>query len=358
VLTARVSISAREYNNDRTVQFYQQVLDRIRAVPGVTAAGASGWLPVVDAGGLWGFMPEGRTYGPGSGNPANQPAAVPQQATPGYFAASGIRVLEGREFTDADREGAPYVAIISAEMARQIWPGENALGKRFRIGGNDELPLMTIVGIVHDIRARGFADTPEPTMYVPFAQTGKTSYVMPRAMALIVRTTGDPFSVASAVKSAVHSLDPSAPVSEIRSMEQVVGSSISTRKFSTSLLTVFSLLALLLAGIGTYGVIAYGVAQRTYEIGVRMALGAEQGSVVRLVMSEGLRMCAVGIGVGLVASVLLARSIRSMLVDIPQIDTVSLVTTTLALLLVAVLATLIPARRALRVSPTEALRGG
>jgi putative ABC transport system permease protein len=358
VLTARVSIAPREYNDARTVQFYQQVLERIRATPGVTAAGAAGWLPVVDAGGLWGIIPEGRAYGPESGNPENVPMAVPQQATPGYLSASGIRLVAGRDFTDADREDAPLVAIVSEGMAKQVWPGDNAIGKRFRVGGNDQLQLAEIVGIVKDIRSRGFTDTPEPTMYFPLAQTARTTFFMPRAMALIVRTSGDPFAVTGAVKSAVHTLDPAAPVSEIRSMDQVIGTSVATRKFSTTLLTVFSLLALTLAGIGTYGVIAYGVAQRTYEIGVRMALGAEQGSVVRLVMAEGLRMCGVGIGIGLIASVILARSIRTMLVGVPSIDAVSLVATTLALLTVAVLATMIPARRALGVSPTEALRGG
>jgi predicted permease len=307
---------------------------------------------------MWGIIPEGRAYGSGSGNPANQPMGVPQQATPGYLSASGIRLVAGRDFTDADRVDAPFVAIVSEEMAKRYWPGEDAIGKRFRVGGNDQLALATIVGIVKDIRSRGFTDTPEPTMYFPLAQTAKTTFFMPRAMALIVRTSGDPFTVTAAVKNAVHALDPAAPVSEIRSMEQVIGTSVATRKFSTTLLTVFSLLALALAGIGTYGVIAYGVAQRTYEIGVRMALGAEQGSVVRLVMAEGLRMCIAGLGLGVVIAIVLARSIRTMLVDVPSIDVVSLLGTTAALLVVAVLATILPARKALGVSPTEALRGG
>ncbi|HYV98491.1 MAG TPA: ABC transporter permease, partial [Gemmatimonadaceae bacterium] len=355
VLTARVAIAARQYNDAGAAQFFETLMDRIRSTPGVTAAGAAGWLPVVDAGGLWGIIPEGRAYGPGSGSPADQPASVPQQITPGYFAAAGIRIIAGRDFTNADRDGAPYVAIVSKEMAKTIWPGEDAIGKRFRVGGGDQLPLMTVVGVVGDIRSRGYADHPEPTMYFPFAQTGRTTYFMPRAMGVLVRTTANPRSAEASVRAIIRSLDPGAPVSEVRTLEEVVGTSITTRRFSTSLLAMFAALALLLAGIGTYGVIAYGVAQRTYEIGVRIALGAERRTVLALVMSEGLVMCGAGLGIGLVAAVFIARALRSMLVDVPVIDAVSLGMTAIALALVAMLASVIPARRAMKVSPLSAL---
>jgi putative ABC transport system permease protein len=357
VLTARVSISARDYNNGAAATFFQQLIDRIGALPGVQSASAAGWLPVVDAGGLWGYIPEGRAYGSGSDNSADQPSAVPQQVTPGYFSAAGIPLKAGRQFTAADRDGTEPVAIVSAEMAKETWPGDNPIGKRFRVGSGTELPLMTVVGVAGDIRARGFTDTPEPTMYFPHAQSGRTTFFMPRGMSLVIRTNGSPISLASPVRQAVRALDPAAPVSEVRTMEEVVGTSVATRRFSTSLLTGFAILALVLAGIGTYGVIAYGVAQRTYEIGVRMALGAERSSVVRLVMIEGIRMCALGLAIGLGGSVAIARAMRALLVDVPAVDAPSLMGTSVLLCVVALLASAIPAWRALGVSPTEALRG-
>src|SRR5262249_24349218 len=151
----------------------------------------------------------------------------------------------GRDFTSGDRDGGDNVVVISHSMAKTFWPGEDALGKRFRVGGDTSLPLMTIVGVVGDIRARGFDDKPEPTVYLPLAQSGRTSFFMPRAMAVVVRSSGEPMSVAGAVKAAVHALDSGAPVSEVRSLDAVVGTSVATRKFSTSLLAGFALLALL-----------------------------------------------------------------------------------------------------------------
>jgi predicted permease len=261
VLTAKVALWQRAYNDQRTAVFVGQTLERLRAVPGVRAAGAIGWLPVVEAGGLWSFEPEGKPYPPG-----RHPAAVPQQATPGALGALGLPLIAGRDFNEADRD----VAIVSERFAQTIWPDESALGKRFRLGG--PAPLLTIVGVVRDIRARGFGDTPEPAMYFSFAQSAKTALFMPRNVTILARTTGDPSSLSSSMQSNVHALDKTAPVSEIRTLEQVVGTSVSTRRFNTVLLAGFAALALVLAGIGTYGVISYGVTQRSFEIGVAWRL--------------------------------------------------------------------------------------
>jgi putative ABC transport system permease protein len=351
VLTAKVALAAREYDDTRAAVFYEQLLERLRALPGVRAAGAAGWLPVVDAGGLWGVRVEGRSYTMGS-----VPTAVPHHVTPGYFAAMGQRILAGRDFARSDRADAPYVAIVSSRFARTHWPGEDAIGQRFHVmGGNT--PFMTVVGVVSDVRARGFDDTAEPTMYFPYDQAPKTAMYAPRAMALAVRADVTPMSLEGALRSSVRALDRTTPVSEVRTLADVVGTSVASRKFSTELLLAFAALALALAGIGTYGVISYGVSQRTYEIGVRMALGAERRTVLFLVLSEGMQMCLIGLGIGIVGSIAAATAIRAMLVGVSPVDVPTLALVCVVLMGVAVAASLLPAWRAMEVSPTEALRG-
>jgi hypothetical protein len=319
VLTAKVALLPASTTTANGV-FYSQLEARLGALPGVRAAGASGWLPVVDAGGLWGFRPENGNYPEG-----RWPSAVPQQATPGYFAAAGLPLIAGRIFTNSDVDGAPLVAVVSKAFAELAWPGQDALGKRFGLATGS--PFMTVIGIVGDIRARGFGDTPEPTMFFPLAQSAKSAYYMPKNMALLVRTSGDPALLAAAVRREIHALDPTVPVAEVRTLEQVAGTSVSTRRFNTSLLAGFAALALVLAGIGTYGVISYGVTQRTFEIGVRIALGADTRSVLSLVMSEGMLLAGTGLLLGLGASLAVARFIRAMLVGVPALDPPSLIAT-------------------------------
>ncbi len=347
-LTAKVALSAREYNDTRSALFFDQLLERLRQLPGVRAAGASAWLPVVDAGGLWGVQQEGK---PAS---VQWPMAVPQHVTTGYFRAMGIPIVAGRDFTGSDRIGSPFVAIVSKSFAERLWPGENAIGRRFQLGGPS--PLMTVVGIAGDFRSRSFTDMPEPTMYFPYAQAAKSAYYAPLAMAILLRVDGDPLAMERALRDAVRSIDRTVPVSDVRTLEAIVGTSVSTRRFNTALLAGFALLALALAGIGTYGVISYGVSQRSHEIGVRMALGAESRSVLLLVMSEGVQLCGLGFAAGLVASVVVGRAIRALLVGVPPIDGPTLAATALALAIVAMFATAVPARRALGVNPSETLR--
>ncbi len=350
VLTASVSLAASDYTGPRTVAFFHDLVERVRRTPGVRAAGVAMWLPVVDAGGLWGYTPEGRSIPPGQG-----PAATPQEVTPGYFATVGLSIVAGREFTDDDRAGAPLVAMVSERFARAAWPTENPLGKRFKLGGPS--PWMTVVGVVRDIRARGFGDTPEPTMYFPNAQSNDNGFYQPRSMVVLIRTDGDPTLAGPALRRIVREMDKMAPVSSVRTLEDVAAMSISNRRFNTGLLAGFAALALVLAGIGTYGVISYGVTQRAYEIGVRIALGADDGSVLSLVISEGAAMCAIGLVLGLGLSLVLERSIGSLLVELPAVDVVSLGATSALLAVVAIAACVLPARRALHVSPLDALRG-
>ncbi|MDF2771766.1 MAG: permease [Geminicoccaceae bacterium] len=351
VLTAKVSPLASVYDEDRSIVLYSRLLERIRAIPGVAAAGAAGWLPVVDAGGLWGLLAEGTSYD----RLPRGPTAVPQQVTAGYFAAMGLRLVAGREFTDQDRPAGPYVAIVSRELARQLWPNADPLGKRFRLGGGST--FMTVVGVVNDIRARGFHDTPEPTMYFPYAQTRETAYFMPRTMNLVVRTGGEPLAIASQVRSIVRSLDATIPVSNVRTLEQVVGTSVANRRFSTVLLGAFAVLALVLSAVGIYGVISYSVSERRFEIGVRMALGAERSGVLAAVVGEGVRMAVAGATLGVGGAIAVGGLLRSLLIGVPVVDVVTLAAVTLGLVVVAAVASLVPARRATAISATEALRG-
>ncbi len=347
-LTGTVSLPAREYDNTRTTVFFDQLLERARALPGVTAAGAAGWLPVVGTGGLWGLQQEGKP------DRVDWPSAVPQQATPGYLKAIGLTLISGRDFTTEDREGSLPVAIVSERFAAVAFPGVNPLGKRFKLGGPG--PWMTIVGVVRDIRSRGFDDTPEPTMYFPFAQTASSAYFMPRSMSILLRVDGNPESIAPSLREIVRSLDRNVPLSDVRTLESVVGTSVSSRRFNTGLLAGFASLALVLAGIGTYGVISFAVSQRSHEIGVRMALGAEHRSVLMLVMSEGLRLCIVGVGIGLTTSIAVGQAIRALLVGVPPFDVLTLAVTAVLLIAVGALASALPARRAMSVSPTDTLR--
>jgi putative ABC transport system permease protein len=351
VLTANVALGG-GYSEERTTLFYSQLLERVRAIGGVRAAGTSGWLPVVGAGGLWGVLAEGQSYA----NLPQGPMAVPQQVSPGYFGAIGIPIRRGREFTEEDRAGGPYSVVVSEALAEMLWPGVDALGKRMRLGGGET--FMTVIGVAGDIRARGFDDTPEPTMYFPHSQTHQSAYFMPRAMSLIARTDGDPMRIAGEVRAIVRSLDATVPVSNVRTLDQVVGTSVANRTFSTALTAAFAVLALVLAGIGIFGVISYGVSERTFEIGVRMALGAEQFRVLALVTADGIRMAITGAVIGAIGAIAVARAIRSMLVDVTAFDAPTLFAVAAALALVVVVASLLPARRALRVNPTDALRGG
>ena len=349
VLTAGVSISRTDYDDAHADVFFEQLVTRIGALPGVRAAGAVGWLPVADAGGLWAYRVEGTDY-----TTARWPDAIPQQITPGALAALGIPLLAGRAFTAEDRASAPPVAIVSRRFADASWPGRDPLGKRFRLGG--DLPFVTVVGVAGDLRSRGFDDVPEPTMYFPYAQTATSTYGTPRQMKLVIRVDRDPGAMAAPVRAILRSLDPGAPLSAVRTLDDVVGTSVANRRFTTALLAGFAVLALVLAGIGTYGVVSYGVEQRSFEIGVRKALGAGDRAVMLLVVADALRVAAIGIVVGLIAMAAVGRAIRSMLVDVPQMDPVTLASSALLLTLVAALAATLPAKRALGVSAAEAMK--
>jgi putative ABC transport system permease protein len=354
LLTMRLSLPVAQYDDARAAEYYRELVARAAALPGVRGAAAVRQLPMEREGDDgWSIAVDGR-------NPktiAEAPVATPAQVTPDYFQVMRIPLLRGRGFTAADRADAPPVAVVNETMAKQLWPGADPVGRTLRMF-SDQSPWVTVVGVVKDVRSNGFlADVPA-VMYFPHAQTAKSAYVTPRSMALVVRAAGDPMALAGALRRTVRTLDPNVPISSVQSMEQVVAGRIASRRFATALLGTFAALALALAGVGIYGVIAFGVSQRTYELGLRMVLGAQRHAVLRLVVSEALGMTLVGLALGLGGALAVGYMARSLLVGVPVADVPTLALVSAVLAGVAVLASALPARRATLVSPTEALRNG
>ena len=339
------------YDGASAALFYRTALDRVRTMDGVVAAGAVGDLPVADGNSSWSILVDGAPMT----TVAQAPAAMPQQVTPGYFEAMRIPLVSGRVFTVADAAGASPVAIINETMARTLYPGKDPLGRTVKML-NETSPWVTIVGVVKDVKSSGHLATVPPTMYFPHEQAGTSAYYTPTRMNLIVRTTSDPALLIPALRRVVREMEPSAPLPRVRTMDDVVAASIASRRFSTQLLAGFAAIALVLAGLGIYGVVSYGVSRRTFEMGLRMALGAQRGQVMRLVMGEAGRMALLGLGLGLVGAFGAARLIRSMLVGVGEGDPVTLVAVMAVLGVVALVASAIPARTATQVDPIDSLR--
>jgi predicted permease len=351
VLTARVSPSDRNADDARTVQLWRTIVDRVAAVPGVRSVAASSTLPVANEDdSRWSILLDNRLLK----NISESPSAKPVHVTPDFFRTMGIRVMRGRPLLPTDREGAPTVIVVNEAMARQMWPNRDPLGHTVRMFGSGD--WATVVGVVRDVRSGGFQAEVPPTLYAPHAQGTAAAYYTPQSMTLAIRTAGDPTAVAAAVRAAIRATAPGAPVTEVRTMDEIVAASISSRRFSTTLLGVFAAVALALAGIGIYGVIAFLVAQRTGELGLRMALGAQRTAVIGLVLRQGMRLTGIGLAVGLVGALALTRLVRSLLVNVSAFDPATFAAVALGLLGVGLIACTVPARRALGVSPTQALR--
>ncbi len=345
ILTARVSLLGPKYENEaHQTAFFRQVLARVRALPSVRVAAFVNAVPL------------GHTVVAGFPvnveNPPKQPPdsldALYMTVSSDYFRAMGIPLLAGRDFTAGDAAGATRVAIISNSLAQAGWRGENALGQHFAFAG--EKQECQVVGIVGDVRHFGLSDNAMPEMYFPLAQEH------PDDAYLIIHANRDPIALPGTVRDVVHSIDPDEPIASFETMDQLLSRSVAAPRLRTLLLTAFGALALVLALVGLYGVVSYTVAQRTHEIGVRMALGAERRTVLLMVLSYGLRLAIAGVAVGLVGAYFLTRTLSSVLYGIRPIDPVTFVLATLGLTLVVLLASYIPARRAMRVDPMVALR--
>jgi putative ABC transport system permease protein len=269
--------------------------------------------------------------------------------SPGYLQALGIPLLSGRPFDEQDKADAPPVVIVNETFARHYWPNGEAVGKRIRTG-DEKNPWRTVVGVVADVKQYGL-DTPSTLqLYLPHQQSPS------QQMVLVVRTKGDPLSQVAAVRNEVWAVDKDQPVYNIRTMEQLMSKSVAQRRFNMLLLGIFAAVAMALAAIGLYGVMAYAVTQRTHEIGIRMALGAQARDVLKMVVGQGMILTLAGVGIGLVAAFALTRVISSLLFGVSATDPVTFGSIALLLTVVAFLACYIPARKAAKVDPMVALR--
>jgi putative ABC transport system permease protein len=289
-----------------------------------------------------GIIVEGRES---SGSPTR---AHPRSVTPGYFRAMSIRLASGRFFTDVDRAGAPPVAIVNETMARSYWPGQSPIGRRVTFTGTRD--AREIVGVIRDVRHWGLGLPVNPEMYVPLAQFPA------QAMTFVVSTQGDPSALAGAVREQLRSFDPNLPLSNVRPMTEVAARSVVSHRAAMLLLAIFGGLALVLAAAGIYGVMAHLVALRSSEIGLRMTLGATPSQLMRAVLKEGLLQTVIGLTLGLGAAAIVMRGFQSMLYEISPTDPFTLAAVAMILAATAVAASAIPARRAMRVDPVQALR--
>ena len=347
LLTLDIPLSRATYtNSEQRSAAFQQLVQRMKNVPGVRDASVVSNVPLTDFDVEISFQIEGRPpYKPGEETVADYTVASGD-----YFRTMDIALLRGRVFTDADTAKSPQVMIVSNAFAKHYFPNEDAIGKRLIFDGPDKTP-REIVGVVGDVRRKGLDVAVQPEMYVSYLQRPD------RRMNLVLRTEApDASQLTQAARAEVKAFDPAQIIWRVQTLEQLLGTSVAPRKFNMLLLAIFASVALILAAIGLYGVMSYSVSWQTHEIGIRMALGADRGDVLRLVVRQGMKMALIGLGLGLVGAFLVSRVLIGMLYGISPTDPLTFTGVSIVLLVVALLACLIPARRATRVDPIVALR--
>jgi predicted permease len=350
ILSFRVALPGTQYSETtRVTGFYRELIDRLAQLDGVRSAAAVRILPLTRTIGDWSITIENKPSDPNS-----NPNGDWQVVTPGYFETMGVQLLRGRFLTDADRVDGQQVVIIDQNMAERYWPGEDALGKRFHLGTRDQ-PWATIVGITKPVRHNAVVEEPRTEMFVPHEQFSNQAGYAPLGMTLVLRTEREPLTLLGAARAQVRALDPSLPMSEVRTMEDVAANALAQPRFLTVLLGFFAVLALTLAAIGMYGVIAFIVARREHEIGIRMALGAERLTVIRMVLSEGVGLALAGVALGVASAVWLSRMLVRQLYGVQPLDPLTFALVPVVLVLVAMVAAWLPARRAAATSPMRAL---
>jgi putative ABC transport system permease protein len=345
-LSAITSFASRQDVETRQAAEYADLIERVRAMPGVTAAAMVTVTPLgpVEVGTRVGFE--------GDPNPEQDHRAQLRAVSPEYFRAMGITLLAGRAFTEADAGSAPAVAIVNDAMARKYWPGESPVGKRVNMSGQPRGPWMEVVGLVGGIRQRKLSDEPGPEIYRPYKE-----YLGPAfAAALIVRGAGDPSRLAPAIRHEIHTRYPSQPIGDVKLMTDVVSDSVALPRFYTELLGAFAGLAMALAAAGIYGVMSYAVARRSREVGIRMAMGATAQRVLTMVLMEGGTLVLIGVTIGIAGSVGLTRVLASQLYKTSATEPVAFAIVSAAMVAVGAVAALVPASRAARVDPMVALR--
>jgi putative ABC transport system permease protein len=349
LLTVQFALPGRVYNIERRLTFFRESRARIEALPGVRSAAFAMSLPIDGAN--WGspFILAEKAVP----QPKDLPYAAFIPISANYFEAMGIRLLAGRAFTEAEMTDTPPVAVINELLARNLWPGENPVGKRLRQGNAEsQMAWREVVGVVADVKLNGVVLEGPLQIFLPLAQRNSSN------VGLVVRTAGDPLALASTVERTIHSIDKDLPVKS-RSMDQIMGNAIARQRLTLTLLAGLALLALVLAGVGIYGVMSYAVAQRTHELGIRVALGARTTDVLRLVVGQGMRLAVAGVVIGLAAALLLAKlltSFSALLFGVKATDPATFALIALVLLAVAFVACWLPARRATKVDPLVALR--
>jgi len=361
VLTVDLNLPRSRYGNpSRQMQLYDALIERVSALPTVLSAGGVEQLPLSGPQQSSDF----RIIGAPPPPQGDEPDAAYVSVTPGYFPAMSLELRRGRVLAASDAATSPRVAVINESMAKRFWPNENPIGKRVALSIESlrfdrpnapprldfEGSAREIVGVVADVRASAIADPAMPALYIPFAQRPVAD------LTLAVRTSGDAMRLINPIRAAVRALDPDQPLSSAAPMSDIVAASVQQPRDRTTLIAVFALVALVLAAIGVYGVMAYAVNERTREIGVRVALGADAGDIVRLVIRGALGMTSVGIGLGLVGGFVAARLLGSLLFGVRATDLPTFVAGAAVILAAAALASWLPARRASRVDPAVALR--
>jgi putative ABC transport system permease protein len=345
VLTAVVTLPQAVYpERNQIAPFYSRLLERVRTLPGVQSAGAVSSLPLVGNDSDADFVIEGRPAPP----PDRRPVAWYSSVSSDYFRTIGMRLLAGREFNERDSENSPKVVIISEATARRYFPNEEPIGKRIGDGRPDG--WREIVGVTADVKHFGLNQDARVSMFFPYRQQPA------RRMFVVARAAADPLSLSSALRGAVAAMDKNLAVSNVSAMEEITARSIGQERFTLLLLGVFSALALLLAVAGIYGVMSYAVAQRTHEIGVRVALGAQTRDVLKMVVTQGMALVFAGVGIGLASALALTRFIRGLLFGVSATDPMTFAGVAALLALVALVACYVPARRATKVDPMIALR--
>src|SRR5262249_21482619 len=341
VLTMQFSLSGVNFDEgDQIAAFYQRLIERLQTAPGVRSAAAISRIPLAGDRSTSGLNIEGRPALPGEQREVHY-----RVITPGYFKTMGIPLRAGRDLTEQDNAEAPRVALINQTLARKYWPGEDAVGKRIKLGPNANSPWISIVGVVGDARSFSLENEALPEAYVANLQSP------PDRMRLVARTDVAPLSLVSTVKEVVRSLDKDTPFSQVATMEQLLANSVTSRRLNLALLAVFAVIALALAMAGIYSVMSYTVTTRTREIGVRVALGAQAKDILRLVVAQSVRPALAGVATGLLASFALTRLMTKLLYGVSATDPVTFIAVAVLLIVVALLAALVPAQRATKVDP-------
>ena len=347
LLTMNLILPSTKYKDEpQRAAFYSDLVNRVRAIPGVQSTAVVNYLPLGGSNSSDSFLVEGAPEPP----PGKELDGRYRVCSPDYFQTMGITLMKGRGFTDYDKPGAPPVVIVNETLARQYWPNDDPIGKRIRFYGPlDRAPWMQVVGVIRDVKHElNIPVTPE--YYLPYAQDAWPG------MLLVTKTAGDPAAMAGVIRQQVWAIDKDQPVFDVRTMHEVRSISVAVYSFSSATLGIFAGVALLLAAIGIYGVMAFAVTQRTHEIGVRMALGAKSRDVLKLVVMNGMKLAVIGVVIGLAGAWALARFMKSLLFGVPPTDILTFSLVSGCLLLAALLACYLPARRATKVDPLIALR--